>query len=107
MPSLLFYLHRGFAEEVRREKTPKKSTLYCLVPGCTKIWFCEWSKTGFIKAAADSHGFAHWERYHDEQKHRSGPNKPGPTFCVECQKVREQSWETLKIRLGYGSKKKK
>ena len=60
---------------------PIVKTIRCLVPGCTRDWFLEGGTQGFVKAAALKHAWVHWDKYHEQNKHK---DVEALNLCREC-----------------------
>jgi hypothetical protein len=80
-------------------KTPKTNEVYCLVPGCDRTWFLTGGNQGFQLAAAQAHAYAHWRRYHEEQKHpravwkdSTNVEHEGYEFCNICKAQSQEQW---------------
>jgi hypothetical protein len=85
-------------KRIRSEK-PKVSDVECLVPDCNRSWRLAGSNQGFLLAAAQRHAYAHWEKYHAEQKHpratwkdSDGKEHESVDFCPLCKTVSEKEY---------------
>jgi hypothetical protein len=84
---------------------PKKSIVECLVPNCKRTWRLSGGHQGFTFAAAQSHAYAHWRRYHAEQKHpkamwkdSDGKEHESWSFCQICKTTSEKELKKRRVK---------